>query len=333
MQKIRFLLLGIIYPFVASYIAFTGFVSNYTLETFSYEGFISQYSSGIYKYRVLGQKLMLLLYNLIQRFPIIKIQARALETAAQPVDFSLYSAYFYLNAISLCVAGALLFTLISRNQKDHFQADLTHLFLITIIAFSEFVVTPYDILSYTLILAILAVMTQKTAMQLPLSCLLVMLLTLTRESAVLALCIWVSLHWPQIRNSLITKKYSQEIGSLLILVVVFASTYTSLRIFYGTDQAVSNGVITLQWRGIRTYLGLLFLLSVHGTLVLSSWQHSSVRIFTVSSLPFLLANLLVGITWEIRLWIPFILIVTILKLLENTNSAAKNIGGNMKPES
>jgi hypothetical protein len=147
----RLFVVGLIIPFVFSVIVYFGFNSNYSSPTlFSPQGFHDQYDTGIYRYRILGNWLLLKVDVLSKRYGIKVPAPKSLRSRISEADSSLYGAYFLQNSFFLCAASAVFYLLLStaRTGSQFASVDLPVFFMSALMAVTQYVVAPYDTLSY-----------------------------------------------------------------------------------------------------------------------------------------------------------------------------------------
>src|SRR6266540_2096359 len=148
---LRILLLGCVIPIIASSIVYQGFTTNYTTQVFSEQSFKNQYENGIYKYRVLGRVLLLKTYKLINSYELPTLTPfNSLKLLDRAGDIEFFSAYFYINTVFLCLTCMVLFFILGGHTKDtdFMNVDLPILFICFLIAITQYVIVPYDNISY-----------------------------------------------------------------------------------------------------------------------------------------------------------------------------------------
>jgi hypothetical protein len=213
---IRLLSLGFVLPLAMSTMVYVGFVTNYTQGVFSESGFAKQYGSGVYKYRVLGVRLLTEANNLFESMRVQGYAPKALKIMDQEASATFYTTYYAVNTVLLCAACTVLFFVYGNSGGGaEFAKDLTLMFQCAFMALTEFVVTPYDILSYLfLALAALLILRRRSfsAVNVMLLACVVGLAAATRESAVLILSFYFAVHWGKILERP-RGRYSSELTS------------------------------------------------------------------------------------------------------------------------
>jgi hypothetical protein len=296
-----------------------GFSTNYTTKVFSESGFEQQYGNGIYRYRILGNALLLKTYDLVKRYNLPTFAPRSLlllDPAGKP---QFYMAYFYLNTFFFCLTSIVLLIIFGahRQNTDFTEVELPVLLMGFLIAMSQYVVVPYDTLSYFLLcLAILIIIRNSTTLwnQAAL-CIVVILATLARETAVLILAFYFATHYEEILIKPASLRINQKQGVLLILAGCFLFTYFGLRWVLGYDHAVYQAFLLLYNINLpHALLGILFYLSIALLAFVTTTLTKEISVFFIVTFPYVLFILMFADPWEIRLWTPLILIMIIMKV-------------------
>lgn len=320
----RLLLLGFILPIIMSAVVYQGFSSNYTVRLFSEQGFRWQYETGVYKYRVLGRFLLIGTYRCIQHHDLPTIAPLALRVLDQRGDPQFYSAYFYLNTIFLCLTCLALFFALGghRAGADFLSADLPVLFLMSLMTLSQYVVVPYDMLSYFFlaVAAWLVVRGIREWWEILASGAMVVLGTLTRETTALILALHLACNYRAILTIPVGMRLNHAQRTLVWLTACFVATYLGLRIAFGYERPVFETMIfptgydVSTQIGILAFVGIAFLAGIVLLLFSSRPNVTGMWVFLLASLPYLGAMPFIATTWEIRLWVPVILLLTIIKV-------------------
>ncbi|HJR79583.1 MAG TPA: hypothetical protein VJ821_05895 [Anaerolineales bacterium] len=325
---LRLFLLGGILPIIMSNIVYVGFATNYTGGVFSKQGFEHQYEAGIYKYRVLGNTMLLKTYDLVKSYDLPAFAPYSLRILDNAGDPQFYSAYFYMNTVFLCLTCALLIIILGAHRKntDFMMVDLPALFMCFLMAITQYVVVPYDTLSYFFLVTavILIIYDSKMPWNLIALCIVVILATLTRETAVLILGFYFAIHHRQIITRPTTLKINQQQGVLLSLSACFVFTYLGLRWIFGSEHAVYE-VFLLTKNPHLGYaiLGVLFYASLALLLFITTAVTKEISVFFLVTFPYVLFIVLFADPWEIRLWTPLILLLIILKVRAYQPSTAQ----------
>lgn len=315
---VRLLVLGVIIPALLGIFTYVGFFTNFTTGVFNQAGFEQQYlHSSIYRFRVLGTHLLLWTYEQIKDWPLADFAPYGLKSVDKNGDANFYYAYFLVNTAFLCLTCISLVLAFSRHaaRKDFFHVDLPVLSLALLMSFAQFVITPYDTLSYFFLAATLpfCMKARLSVPELAIFCLLMVLATLTRETAALTLSLYFTVH----RHRLLQRTLTREQLTLLLLTAVFVLTYWALRWQLGMENATHH-----RFRLFRNFsddplpiVGAIFFPAVLSLFFTDSRGRRDLGIFLLASLPYWLAMFAVAYPWEIRLWVPIILVMVFIKLI------------------
>lgn len=147
-QLSLFLTLVVVIPLLVTISTHLWLRSAYTSHVFHLEGFLNQYSSGIYRYRILGPKLLLTIHRFLANH--FTDQPFSMPTD-EHATLLFYGSYAVLNAISFFLSNMLLLLFLWDWKGGISDLRLaSYFFLILVVALSTYVVTPYDQLAYFL---------------------------------------------------------------------------------------------------------------------------------------------------------------------------------------
>ena len=135
----------------------------------------------------------------------------------------------------------------------------------------------------------------------------VVLGALTRESTALILSFYATVYFLNFGFS-----RRKDLLELLLLSAAFLATYLWLRVAYGFDDAVHQGIMLFDSISLGGLISVLFFLSTFTFLVLDSKTAKMALIFLLFCSPYIIMVLLFGALFEIRLWLPLILNLAIL---------------------
>ncbi len=316
---IRLFLLGCIVPIVMSSIVYTDFSTNYTVAVFSKKGFEYQYENGVYKYRILGNTMLLETYDFIKHYDLPTVAPRSLNLLDIYGEPQFYSAYFYMNTFFLCLTSILLLIILGLHRKnmDFMMVDLPVLFLCFLMAITQYVVVPYDTLSYFFLslAAMLIINDSKKLWSLLVLCVIVILATLTRETAIFILAFYFALNYKTILIRPTNFKLNRKQGELLIITACFICTYIALRLILGYEHAIYQSFLFSRNMNLSSsLLSLLFYVSIALTIFTTTAVTKEISVFFVITLPYVLFLILFAELSEIRLWTPIILLLIIMKV-------------------
>ncbi len=316
---IRLFLLGCVIPVIMSTVVYVGFFTNYTAEIlFSKQGFEHYYNNGIYKYRVLGQIILLKTYDLIRHYDLPTLEARSLPLLKDNGDPEFYSAYFYVNTVFLCLTCMLLLIILAGGTKsaNFLLVDFPVLFMCFLMAITQYVVVPYDTLSYFfLALAVILIMYGNKAWHVSTLGIVVVLATLTRETAIFILAFYAAIHYRDVFAKLANRKINRQQVMLLLLIVCFLGTYVGLRLVFGKEQAVYQAFLLTRNINLSVSLfGILFYISIALLVLITTHVTKEISVFFLVTLPYVGLMWLIADPWEIRLWTPLIMLLIIMKV-------------------
>jgi hypothetical protein len=294
---------------LVSVVVYYGFSTNYTARVFHESGFRAQYESGIYKYRILGRYLLLKTHRLAksqnapahilrQLFAHPPASALVLDRQAEG---TFYEAYFLQNTFFMAVASVFLYLILAGTTATETAYQVQLVVAATLLmGVSQYVVCPYDTLSYALILLSFLLIMRPFRFSFPLLVLVLVLSTLTRESAALTLSFYFAY-----KRAKLLQLARRETVQLSILLGAFLVTYTLLRLHFGFANAIWQDLL---WRENFTNLysltGVLALPVVSYLICAGSPNLKPCLLFLAASSPYLVAMLIIGDCWEIRLWVP-----------------------------
>lgn len=318
---LRFLSLGLFIPITFMVIMYAGLGSNYTWGGyFTDKGFNGLYSSGIYKYRVLGRESVRQFYALTNADKLPGFAPDTVKKKYPQVDENLYAAYFYNNTLFLCISCCLLILIFTRNQDPSFSlCELPIVAMTLLMAVTQYIVVPYDSLTYAFLFAAIYLITANKQSRLNSVLLLVItcLATLTRETSFIILCFYAAwFHKPLWKNPLTEINIQHKTFALLLCV--FASSYLSLRLYYGFSQGMFHSLAIARNINISSIFALLFVASFIAIFFTSSVNTKALKLFLCFCIPYMLMIIIVAIPQEMRLWMPIILPMIILKTLSET---------------
>jgi hypothetical protein len=283
-------IIAVLLPILVSIVFHYGFFTNYTRGTFNIRGFEAQYNTGVFRYRVIGNTLVSEIAEWMHRHPAMYDRFKSATTALNaPDDPVMYGAYFMLNTVSLVMVSALLYSLCAGMYQ--------YLALLLLTAMTLYVVTPYDVLSYAVILAgILAVIRGWTPWLIP----LMIIGTLVRETMILVIPFYM-----------LSRSGTSRYTMTAALVAAFAVAYFGIRAYMGDmgsmGEIAQSGVIlmaNLDVRPARTLLGIGMLIVVLTMIVSARNNAKNALYFIAASMPYIVYVILVAQPQEIRLWVP-----------------------------
>lgn len=315
------LIFGIILPVGINVFCYFGYISGYTGDTYSSAGFLVQYLNGIYKYRVLGRELLLLIADRLESLAVMrhlhppKFAERTIPFLDSSGSFWFYTSYFLLNTLFFCITALFLVLILQSSSIDLSDREKRSriALLLLMIGLSQFVVVPYDLIAYAILASSiylsLQYFHQRSSRRSQLISVVglvacIILGTLNRETATLTLSSFAIV-------GILTKNLRNRNAQVIfgILTILFLATYVALRFYYGFANAAFESIGILKTLPATNVMGLL-LCCCFGWLFLQNFQErSQAKVIILCSLPYLAGSLLFGIWFEIRLWMPILLML------------------------
>jgi hypothetical protein len=329
-QTIRFLILAWVVPAALSYMVYFGYASNISGHVFSEAGFAAIYDNGVFRYRVLGKTLLRFMHEAIHVLGLPTYAPEVLIKADPSLTAAFYSAYFYLNALLLCLTSSVLFVVISQigNSATPEASDLVLIASVGLMVLSQFVVVPYDMLSYLfLAIAIYLVHAGPTdPRRLGALCVVMLMAALTRETAAIILAYYFAVHFDLLVHP--SRAASRTIShrvALLILVACFLAVYIGLRLWFG----IGESTVYHRTRGWRDFTenftlvgGAFFVASVALALLHKRAQRTSM-LFVIASAPYWIMIFAIANPREIRLWVPILFPLLLIQLRGDEGTGAR----------
>jgi hypothetical protein len=320
LQVMRFLLLALILPAIFSFFVYYGFASNYTMrKVYSESGFRGQYENGIFRYRILGRAAVMATYDLINRYHLPAMGPKALRLLDPEASEALYTAYFIVNTVFMCLTCTVFFFVADRccGRNEQWMVDLSLLLMMSLMALTQYVVVPYDLMSYCFLsVSILTILRERqNVATLALLISALVLCTMTRETALLIPAFYLAVNRRYITQRLSGWRlnWEQKVFALLILCLLLAAV--CLRAYYGTNHAVYQQITIARWFQFPPdVIGAVFFVSLLAVMLSSEPARSESLVFLLAAAPYILAIFVVASPWETRLFCPIFLCLTILKL-------------------
>lgn len=290
---------------VNSFIYF-GFANIYSTKILNLEDFQNQFRSGIYQYRILSGYLLLGIYHVLDILPINfeLFRLKFLNPSSEP---QMYVSLYILNTLFLTAFAAILVIFFESKKIIGSETEkiLLAIILIFCIALSQFVIVPYDVSSYFLLVLfyiILVNYVQSPSLnKLVLLGSVLLISTLNRESSAISVAA---------AAVLLYLKYGlkkEAIRPVIVLGLIFVGTYLSLR-FWSQSFSTNDGNLLYQnFTDPKNWLGALFsILLFTLSLYLSKTQRGifAIILFHIIALPYILVCFYSGILYEVRLYLP-----------------------------
>jgi len=340
----RYLLIGIVFPFLMQYVAYYRFTGNYLPNVFSEKSFTEFYENSVFRYRILGRELQIWTYhqlkakNFSRHVGEMEVYSRRLDVMDPNADKVFYFAYFILNTTFTILTALGLLYLFDRKSLYHLnerQKIFATSFLTLIICITQFVVTPYDVLAY--FLEVLAFTVFVSYMQsnkwytMVAFCALVSIATLARESSALILSFGAALYFTMYGFQM------WWIKKLVLPTMCFIITYAGLRLMYINEPIAIAEKFTLfknvDFSHPASYAGIMMTVVVFYLMVKATTSQMSKKLmmnYILMTLPYIIVLPFIGLLIEFRLWVP--LLIGSLMLV-NINLKALYVPGKQRESS
>ena len=290
---------------VNSFIYFS-FGNIYSSKILNYADFSKQFHSGIYQYRILSGYLIFWIYQMLSTLNIdySVFKFRFLESRSEP---QMYLSFYILNTIFLVLSAALL--LFITETKNFIATNSEKILLVSVavfaIAITQFVIVPYDVSSYFLIVLffylLLKYLEKNSDFNLIILVVILMISTLNRETSALSI---------SLAATLLYSKYGfrkELFKPVLIFALTFIAVYLGMRFLHESFTTNDGNLLLQNFSEPKNILGFLFwIVFFLFTIIIAKDQHAkrNIILFHVFSIPYVLMCIYTGIMYEIRLYIP-----------------------------
>ena len=327
---LRYLVIGIILPFLIQYVFYFRFTGNYMINVFSEKGFSTFYGTNVFRYRVVGRSLHLWLYHKLQSNAKIRSMKenasyeKRLTALDEEADNTFYLTYF-ITATIFTIFTALALLYLFDTAQLYEMTDSRKIFvtsaLLLLIGFTQFVVTPYDNIGYFLLVAtgllfVKFLQTRHWAWLVLLNAAIIVS-TLNRESALVSLSFMAAIYFSYFGFNL------RWVRFMIIPVACYLLTWVGLRLYFndGGPGTVTEGLKfwrNLDIRQASNMMGFLFaVVTFYFVLNIAdkAANRKLVMNFLLMASPYILMIPVIGIMIELRLWMPIILGAVLLSQL------------------
>ena len=317
--------LGGILP-VVLYVAVTlGYDSSYSHQLYELAAFVAQYRHGIYRYRVVGREAVLVTDRVLHHFHLA-LHTPAVDLARSGATWELFTAFFVVNGVAFLALAALLYRVTVRSEQWA-QWVVPYLVVLVLVAASAYVVTPYDMLSYVVLVA--ACVGAFAGWPWPTLLVLAVVGTATRESflvgvaAVVAGALW----WPAARFRLwvgATALALGAVGTYVALRVVLHDAREAGTFWWHVPQALNwnmGSVVAAVLLALGAWVLWAALPPLRrsagaslGVAAVRTWYRRASVTLWLLSLPYLVLSVVGGIWFEaLRLAMPVLLCQYLLR--------------------
>jgi hypothetical protein len=326
----RYMFIGIIFPFLVQYVIYYRFTPNYNVNAFSEAHFTEGSNKGVFRYRLLGREMHLWLFKKLSMIPGMRnmkenpLYEKRLDYLDADADYTFYFTYFLIALLFSILTSVFLLLIFDSGpffKMSEPQKIFIPSFLILFIGLTNFVITPYDNLSYfflTLaIFSFLKYLYSSKWIHYSLVCMVILLATLNRESSLLILSFMAGIY-----ISVYKIQDLRWIRKMIVPVFCFIIPYVALRYFLGGDPEVSAGSFLLDNLSIFKisklsgflFVPVFFYMLWHMT---NSRENRRLIInFLMMASPYIVIIPVIGILIEYRLWVPVLIPVIVLSRLD-----------------
>ncbi len=315
-RLLRLLCVAWILPVIFSTVAYYGFVTNYTHHVFTNATFDRQYDHGVYKYRILGREIQKRIDRMLDRHHFGFHAPKVMRAIEKDFSANFYIAYFLNNTFFFCLTCTMLFLLFEKiGGGSEAFTDLMVTMISLVLALSQFVVAPYDMLSYFLTVSgFYLILLPQSKKRLFLLCAVVVLGALTRETITMVPAFYLTLHWREILRLRAPHDAKWE---LLAMGGCFLAVYSGLRWGMGAEEHTFFQTRNLGANFTKTLplVGVAFIYASTILLLLEQHGRGAIGLFLLATLPYTLSIFYNSFLWEIRLWIPVLLGMMVLKAM------------------
>lgn len=314
----------LVLPLVINYFTYFAFTSNYTKNIFSEESFKAQFENDIYQYRVLSRELVIITYDILKEVNPKVPQKETIKYLDPNGDVYFYASLFIYSSIFLCLFSLVLTIILNESSIGLLSKLAVYLSIILIIALSQFTLVPYDIPGYFFNLLgyylSFKYLKNNNINYIILLVLIIIFGTLNRETTALNLSFHFTLFY------MMNKDLKVAIKQTLLPLLGFLTVYVSLRLFLESNESVVGFFSLLtNLKNFENLMGLIFILSSLFLFYSFSSEiiKKHIKIFILTSLPYLIVIISNGILYEIRLIIPALIAIISFQILIPNQSADK----------
>lgn len=312
------IIFALLLAFTVNTFVYFGFANIYSSTILNYDNFQEQFHSGIYQYRILSGYFLIWIYDALT-YLNLDYQIFKLKFVNPDSEPQMYLSFYILNTFFILLA-AIMMVLITESKS--FVATYSEKLLITTvaifsIALSQFVIVPYDVSSYFLLLVFFyflpGYLKKQSISILVLLSIIITVSTFNRESSALSLSLAATLLYSKFG---LKKK---TILPIAILGVIFTGVYFGLRLMSENFTTNDGNLFIQNFTEPKNILGILFwLVFFVFTLMLAKDKKArkNILLFHLFSFPYLILCFYTGILYEIRLYIPLFLTSIYLSKIE-----------------
>ena len=293
---------------VATSVGYASWFSRSLYDAGAYDGY---YRQGIYRYRVVGRELVWFLHGTAGN-PLGEHLAPRIP-GADPG--AMFTALVLVNGAALALTCVLVHQLLVRRGPAEPGRTLVYVSLVTLIAASSYVVTPYDQLGYLLLLAVLVAAEARPPFDLAAPA-LALVAVANRETAFVAVAALVAVRWPDLRAG---GRPDRRSAVTIAVAAVTLAGYVALRLIVddtGGEAILAslplrgNGGRLLGWGGgalLVAMAGWWWSICSVARFGMDAETGAALRRLWLLAAPYLLVAGLTGYWFEVRLLVPLLL--------------------------
>ena len=303
------LIFAALLAFTVNSFVYFSFGNIYSSKILNYTNFKEQFSSGIYQYRVLSGYFLIWIYEFLSDFSIdfSIFKLKFFDANSEP---KMYLSFFLLNTFFLVLSSAVM--VLITETKNFVATSSEKLLMIAVavfaMAFSQFVIVPYDVSSYFFLLLfflfLLRYLEKNSSRNLIILVWMMAVSTLNRESSALSLAL---------AGTLLYSKFGLKKETFLpvaVLGITFLAVYLGMRLMNESFTTNDGNLLMQNFLQPKNILGLLFWMVFFAfTLFLAKDRKavSHILLFHLISAPYIFMCFYAGIIYEIRLYVPLFL--------------------------
>ena len=231
----------------------------------------------------------------------------------------MYLSFFLLNTFFLVLSSAVM--VLITETKNFVATSSEKVLMIAVavfaIAFSQFVIVPYDISSYFFLLLfflfLLRYLEKNEVSNLIILVLMMAVSTLNRESSALSLAL---------AGTLLHSEFGLKKETLIpvaVLAMTFILTYFGMRVMNGSFTTNDGNLLFQNFSQPKNILGLLFWAVFFVLPLMLAKDRNGIKniiVFHLLSIPYIAMCFYSGILYEIRLYIPLFLTALLLSRID-----------------
>lgn len=306
--------------FVVNSFVYFSFGNIYSSKILNYSGFEKQFNSGIYQYRILSGYFLIWIHDFLCHLNI-DFQVFKLKFFDRNTEPKMYLSFYILNTFFLVLSSVMMMLITESKRFIATQSEkiLLSAAAVLTVAFSQFVIVPYDISSYFFILVffffLIKYLEKNSTQNLTVLVIIMLVSTINRESSALSLALSATF----LHAKFGLKK--ETFMPVAVLAISFIAVYFGMRLMNESFSTNDGNLLTENFLQPKNILGLLFwaLFFVFSLLLAKDKKAvNSILVFHFLAAPYILMCFYTGIIYEIRLYVPIFIISLAISRTELT---------------